>query len=384
MKDIDSIIYLMAASICSFCIVLFFQNRQRFSYYLILISALLWLGFVLQIFIHFQWMYWKHLWMFLAIVHSFIITPLISLYARQNDSSSGFFKNLNSPQKTVIIAATLMASPLLFLVNTSPDWAAPSGIYINNFWRIYYFLATSYVILYFSQALIYFSLSIKYLATPAVNSLEVNSWKSLFNIRGYPDETSHQSVLRLVLLGFLASIIVNFVRVIHCKLLTDILPISPFLSLVDILITITILLFITTTVIKNSIELEAQKARDSKQTTSGKYQNSLLAKDVSDRIKRKVLAAMGDPEFFTQNTTTLPKLASHINEKHHYVSQVINKELSTTFLELLNNSRITFATQLMNEKTDMAIIDIVESTGFNSKTTFYNAFARCLGPVHTN
>jgi AraC-like DNA-binding protein len=76
---------------------------------------------------------------------------------------------------------------------------------------------------------------------------------------------------------------------------------------------------------------------------------------------------------------SLGSLSRRIHENEHYVSQVINQELKTSFYEYVNAHRIEHAKQLLIESPDQNVLDIALSVGFNTKSTFNSAFRRHTG-----
>ena len=82
-----------------------------------------------------------------------------------------------------------------------------------------------------------------------------------------------------------------------------------------------------------------------------------------------------DPEL------SLPMLADHLDTTVNHVSQAINAGLQTTFFDYINQRRVEAAIKLMQSDTSsrQAILDIALEVGFNSTSTFYNAFRKVTG-----
>lgn len=107
-----------------------------------------------------------------------------------------------------------------------------------------------------------------------------------------------------------------------------------------------------------------------------KYSKHAVSSEDSARIQEKLNCALDNHELVTDSSLTLAKLSKAIGEKHHAVSQVINRDLATSFFDLIYGQRVELACSLMLENTNAAIVDIYTEVGFNSKTTFYKAFGK--------
>jgi len=79
----------------------------------------------------------------------------------------------------------------------------------------------------------------------------------------------------------------------------------------------------------------------------------------------------------------LRSLSRLLNEKAHYVSQVINQDLGANFYELVNRTRIERAQRLLVEAPERTVLEIALSVGYNSKSTFNTAFRRQTGVTPT-
>lgn len=101
------------------------------------------------------------------------------------------------------------------------------------------------------------------------------------------------------------------------------------------------------------------------------------------RIRQKIEQAMLDDAVYTDSLISLRSLAGAIKEKSHYVSQVINQDLGTTFYELVNRYRIERAKTLLGQAQEQTILEIALVVGFNSKSTFNAAFRRHTGKTPT-
>ena len=110
-----------------------------------------------------------------------------------------------------------------------------------------------------------------------------------------------------------------------------------------------------------------------------KYANSRLDLSIRGRIKAKLENAMSTEERYRDSLLSLRSLSWGIKENTHYVSQVINQDLNSSFYELVNQYRIEQAKRLLVDSPDQTVLEIALSVGFNSKSTFNAAFRRITG-----
>lgn len=111
----------------------------------------------------------------------------------------------------------------------------------------------------------------------------------------------------------------------------------------------------------------------------GKYAKSVLDLAVRERIRRKLVKAMEADALYRDSLLNLRTLSSALKENAHYVSQVINQDLATTFYDLVNRHRIDEAKRRLTTSPDENILEIALAVGFNSKSTFNTAFRRHAG-----
>ena len=107
-----------------------------------------------------------------------------------------------------------------------------------------------------------------------------------------------------------------------------------------------------------------------------KYQKSSLSEENKQMILLKIRDEMEVKKYFTNNLASLSGLAKQINESTHHVSQVINEKLNKNFFELLASYRVEYAKDLIrnDKKTKLTVEELAEMVGYNSKTSFNNAF----------
>lgn len=113
----------------------------------------------------------------------------------------------------------------------------------------------------------------------------------------------------------------------------------------------------------------------------GKYMKSTLTDEAKDEILNKIKQEMEQNKFFTSNLASLEKLSEEIRESKHHVSQVINEKMNMNFFELLAKYRVEEAKKILNDDPDnkITIEDLADRVGYNSKSSFNNAFKKITG-----
>jgi AraC-like DNA-binding protein len=110
-----------------------------------------------------------------------------------------------------------------------------------------------------------------------------------------------------------------------------------------------------------------------------KYAKSSLDAATRSRIKRKIHEALATRRLHCHSDLSLRRLCEHLRENPHYVSQVINQDLASSFNDLINRQRIEDAKRALTESPDRTVLSICLDMGFNSKSTFNAAFRQHTG-----
>ncbi|MFS4583615.1 helix-turn-helix domain-containing protein [Phaeobacter sp. C3_T13_0] len=108
---------------------------------------------------------------------------------------------------------------------------------------------------------------------------------------------------------------------------------------------------------------------------AAKYERSALTDDHAARIAAKIERAMIKDMLYRDANLSLWDLAKHISVTSNYVSQTLNMTLQSNFFDYVNKWRIQDAVKQLHE-TDETILVIAHDVGFNSRSSFYNAFKR--------
>ena len=112
-----------------------------------------------------------------------------------------------------------------------------------------------------------------------------------------------------------------------------------------------------------------------------KYAKSNLTQEQSDEIKLKLEDYMEKYEPYLNSQVRIKDLADQTGISSHQISQVLNQSFHQNFFEFVNNYRIKKAISLIEDpaNSSLTITAIGFEAGFNSKTTFYEAFKKTKG-----
>ena len=93
---------------------------------------------------------------------------------------------------------------------------------------------------------------------------------------------------------------------------------------------------------------------------------------------RRLNELMENQQLFLQPDLSMATLAAELGTNRTYLSNLINQYLHTTFTSYVNSFRVRYAKSLLMTTND-SIEDIYPACGFQSRTTFWRAFAQMVG-----
>ncbi|WP_321345747.1 helix-turn-helix domain-containing protein [uncultured Draconibacterium sp.] len=112
-----------------------------------------------------------------------------------------------------------------------------------------------------------------------------------------------------------------------------------------------------------------------------KYATSTLTRKQSAKLKEKIEEYMDEHEPYLQSQIRIKDLADLTGISSHQISQVINESFNQNFYEFINTYRVKKAIELIQDpkNSSLTFSAIGFEAGFNSKTTFYEAFKKTTG-----
>ena len=80
---------------------------------------------------------------------------------------------------------------------------------------------------------------------------------------------------------------------------------------------------------------------------------------------------------------TLPEMARELNILPNTLSMILNSKLNSSFPDYINSMRVKTAIYLLNDfyKRNLTIETIAYESGFNNRTSFYQAFKKQTGKL---
>ncbi|WP_170164469.1 helix-turn-helix domain-containing protein [Sinomicrobium pectinilyticum] len=97
--------------------------------------------------------------------------------------------------------------------------------------------------------------------------------------------------------------------------------------------------------------------------------------------KEKILTFLQYHKPYLENDLTLPKLATRLGYKSHYLSYFLNNHLNKNFYSLINEFRVEESKNILRDtsKSHLNMLGVAFESGFNSKTAFNTTFRRITG-----
>ncbi|MFZ1807888.1 MAG: helix-turn-helix transcriptional regulator [Cyclobacteriaceae bacterium] len=111
------------------------------------------------------------------------------------------------------------------------------------------------------------------------------------------------------------------------------------------------------------------------------YEKSFIENGEAVQLKERLSHFMDETEPYLNRNLKMVEIASHLNISEHKLSQLLNVHLGTNFFEYVNKYRISKARLLLKnpDYNRYTIETIAKECGFNSKSTFNEAFKKIEG-----
>lgn len=148
----------------------------------------------------------------------------------------------------------------------------------------------------------------------------------------------------------------------------DLMP--PFWVIVILSVFSIVLLFFRHPEIFAVLEVESQKQR---------YLHPRLTHTESEKLKNKLEVYMENNQPFLDFELRLSDLAKAIDTSPHSLSEIINTNFNCGYVQFVNKYRIRLACKELLSNKEKTILAIAFDSGFNSKSTFNNAFKEITG-----
>ncbi len=110
-----------------------------------------------------------------------------------------------------------------------------------------------------------------------------------------------------------------------------------------------------------------------------RYRRSIINGFDPQMVIGRLQEIMSRKRLFADEEITLAQVAAEVDISPHRLSQVINDRLNINFNAFINQYRIDEAQKLLIRDPDKSVIAVAYEVGFNSKSSFYEAFSRYTG-----
>ena len=112
-----------------------------------------------------------------------------------------------------------------------------------------------------------------------------------------------------------------------------------------------------------------------------KYENSLLSKEKLDTLEKELRLLMEASKPFLNNELSRNELAKQMQIHPKDLSRLINERFDLNFFDFINSYRVAEFQKIsrQSEYQHLNLLGIAHEAGFNSKTTFNNAFKKFTG-----
>ncbi len=139
------------------------------------------------------------------------------------------------------------------------------------------------------------------------------------------------------------------------------------------MVLITISLYFFFSWLKNNPEVDIED-QDKEKYISSKLKNMNLSKLTLD-----VEQLLCNDQVLCDQSINLETMAKRLSITPHQLSEFINKHYNMSFRLILNNKRVELVKKCLKESPEKNILEIAMDCGFNSKSTFNNAFIKLEG-----
>lgn len=112
------------------------------------------------------------------------------------------------------------------------------------------------------------------------------------------------------------------------------------------------------------------------------YTKSLLPVELADVYINRLESLIQNEKLYLVDDLKLPDVAKKLSVSNNHLSQIINKNLNTSFTNYINEYRINTAKELLQNCVQTGyknITTLAFNSGFNNRTSFYRVFKKMTG-----
>lgn len=342
-------------------------ERRRRARYLFALLTLLALNFASEWLMSNPASPAKSLWLAALMGIALFLGPCLWLYARDVTDAEGAprLRNLSPWHAVPIVIGLLLLAPLVGKIHFGTDFQHPDTVLPLRQPTLVHTTMLASILVFAVQAGFYLRASLAMLARHAQAARAL-----LSNLRD-----GELNSLRVLILVVGAHWVMGMARALHCLLLGKDAGYVVFLAIGEVMFT----LWAAISLMRAGFTPGVEDRRLANEIGEPKYARSALDAPARDRIQRKLAEAWSVHGLHLDSQLTLRSLCARLRENPHYVSQVINQDLSTSFYDLVNRQRIRAAMDALQLEPHRQVLEIALQVGFNSKSTFNAAFRQHTG-----
>jgi AraC-like DNA-binding protein len=349
-------------------------ERRRRATYLFALLSLLSLNFA------FEWLMVnpatpaKSLWLAMIMGLALFLGPCLWLYARSVTGEAAVsevprIRDLSRWHFLPIASGLALLLPLLGKVHLGPDFLHPDTVVPPTQPTLVHTTMLASILIFLVQAALYLRLSVRLLVRQA------QAARALFS--DLQDRELNALRVLVVIVG--AHWAFGIARTLHCLLLGKDAGYVVLFAICEVMFT----LWAVISLMRDGAPVDPDDRRLANEIGEAKYARSALDDAARERIRRKLADAWSVHRHHLDSRLTLRSLCLQLRENPHYVSQVINQDLGTSFYDLVNRQRIAEAQRALRADRDRTVLEIALAVGFNSKSTFNSAFRQHTGQTPT-
>ena len=110
-----------------------------------------------------------------------------------------------------------------------------------------------------------------------------------------------------------------------------------------------------------------------------KYIDKKIESDEARAMAEQLHTLMQTNALHKDPNIKLKTLAEKLNTSSHYLSQLLNDNLDTSFSRYINNWRVETAKEMIKKNNQFTLEAIGLEAGFSSKSSFYSTFKKITG-----
>jgi AraC-like DNA-binding protein len=313
----------------------------------------------------------KSLWLVTIMGVALLLGPCLWMYARAvvEPDATPRLRDLSAWHGAPVVAGVLLLVPLMGKIHLGTDFVHPDTVLpVRQPSLVHSTMLASIVV---------FALQAAYYLRASLRLLERHSHAAKTLLSDLRD--SELNTLRVMILVVGAHWVLGIARALHCLLLGKDAGYVVFLAVAEVMFTV----WAAISLMRAGFVPAVEDRRLANEIGESKYARSALDATARERILRKLAEAWGVHQLQLDSRLTLRSLCTRLRENPHYVSQVINQDLATSFYDLVNLHRVKAAMAELRRSPDRSVLDIASSVGFNSKSTFNAAFREHAGVTPT-